>query len=339
MENPQTLSKKRNVCLDLLKLLAAYFVVLIHFPFPGSFGDTLLDLGRFAVPLFFLVSGYYAYTGTPEKILKKLIHVLKMYLLATSVYLVYKFITEGFIKGTFVDGIAYLKGYLDIKTILKFFLFNITRSSGHLWFMAALIYCYGLFYLVRKKNLSEKVLVLLAGILLLSCFALEEGLALLGKNISPTFTRNFLFTGFPFFVLGLLVFKHRESLSSCSTGLLIFLAVLGVTASALSGALIGRNEIYIGSGIAAVSLLILGLKGKNLSFSPFLTLLSEIGTPLYLWHCLIGESFVLPGIQETLEQIPHWDILNPIVTCILSTCLAVLIHKITHKGENLCGKQ
>ncbi len=336
---PCSLHKKRNICLDLIKLLAAYFVVLIHFPFPGSFGDAILDLGRFAVPLFFLVSGFYACTSSPEKILKKLVYILKLYFVVALIYLIYKFICEAFIKGTFSDGLVYLKGYLDIKTLTRFFLFNVTRSSGHLWFMPALLYCYGIFYLSKKIRLSEKVLFPIAGILLLSCFVLEEGLALFGESISPTYTRNFLFTGFPFFTLGLLTFKHQESLSVCPTGLLITFAVLGLIESSLSGALLERSDLYIGSATTAISLLILGLKGKSLSFPPFLTLLSKIGTPLYLWHCLIGESFVLPGIKGVLEQIPHWDILNPGITCILSTCLALLIHKITHKGENPCGKQ
>lgn len=339
MENTPTYNQNRNVTLDLLKLVAAYFVVLIHFPFPDPIGGIIRDIARFSVPLFFLVSGYYAYTNTPEKILKKLVHVLKLYLLAVVVYLVFRFLSAVYCEGNFGAGIFYLKGYFYNCNIPKFFFFNVTRSSGHLWFMPALIYTYAIFYLVRKKKFSEKLLFLLAGILLISCFLLEEGLAIFGEAISNIFTRNYLFTGVPYFCLGLLIFKHRETMVSCPGWLLILLIVFGSAESALSGGLIGKNEIYIGSAIAAVSVLILGLKGQVRSFSPFLVHLSEIGTPLYLWHCLIGEGLVLSGLNRFLNQIPYWDVFNPIVTCVLSTLLALFIHKLTQKGALLCEKQ
>ncbi len=325
--------KSRNVSLDLLKLLAAYFVVLAHFPFPGTFGITLDASGRFAVPLFFMVSGYYSYKSSPEKILGKLRHILKLYLIAAGIYLVYKFVSEAFIKGTIMDGIAYLQGYLDPKTLVKLLLFNVPYSSGHLWFMLALTYCYGLLYFARKYKVSEKVLFGVAVALLGISLLLGEGLSIFGKHLSPILTRNFLFLGFPFFLLGLLVYKNQKTLTLCPSGILIGLALLGLAEAACSFLFLGKNELYLGSVLTSVSLLLLGLQGRGRSYPPVLVLVSEVGTPLYLWHCLIGESFVLPGIKEAVEQIPCWDILSPVVVCVLATVLAILIHKLTHKGE------
>ena len=51
---------RQNYKLDLFKCIAAYCVVLIHVPFPGMVGNAANCLARFAVPLFFLVSGYYS---------------------------------------------------------------------------------------------------------------------------------------------------------------------------------------------------------------------------------------------------------------------------------------
>ena len=51
----------RNGIVSAYKLIAACAVVFIHFPFPGAFGKWVDCLARFAVPLFFAISGYYAY--------------------------------------------------------------------------------------------------------------------------------------------------------------------------------------------------------------------------------------------------------------------------------------
>ena len=51
-----TLKNTRNLSLECFKLLAACFVVFLHIPFPGTFGQLTVCLSRFAVPLFFAVS-------------------------------------------------------------------------------------------------------------------------------------------------------------------------------------------------------------------------------------------------------------------------------------------
>ena len=47
----------RNETLECCRILAAVFVVFLHVPFPGLLGKTVNCLARFAVPLFFAISG------------------------------------------------------------------------------------------------------------------------------------------------------------------------------------------------------------------------------------------------------------------------------------------
>ena len=54
-----TPAKQRNGSMELLKFAAAFFVVWIHAPFPGKLGQLVSTLARFAVPMFFLFSGYF----------------------------------------------------------------------------------------------------------------------------------------------------------------------------------------------------------------------------------------------------------------------------------------
>ena len=54
------MNTQRNTTLELMKLLASYAVVFIHVLFYGRFGIIVDAIARFAVPFFFLVSGFFS---------------------------------------------------------------------------------------------------------------------------------------------------------------------------------------------------------------------------------------------------------------------------------------
>ena len=61
----------RNARLNLLKGFACIGVVFIHVTFPGVFGQIIKDAAGFAVPVFFLTSGFYSYFDDNEKAIRK----------------------------------------------------------------------------------------------------------------------------------------------------------------------------------------------------------------------------------------------------------------------------
>ena len=71
--------KKKNKCLNVMKGIGCIGVVFIHVQFPGEFGKVAFLLARYAVPLFFMISGYYAYGACQDKLkcrMKKIIRIL-----------------------------------------------------------------------------------------------------------------------------------------------------------------------------------------------------------------------------------------------------------------------
>lgn len=50
---------EHNNCLDFFKGIACLLIILVHVPFPGFFGEIIGALSRFAVPFFFMISGYF----------------------------------------------------------------------------------------------------------------------------------------------------------------------------------------------------------------------------------------------------------------------------------------
>ena len=53
------MKKRRWTCIDILKCLAAIAVVEIHKPLEIQGGDEFLILCRFAVPVFFMITGFF----------------------------------------------------------------------------------------------------------------------------------------------------------------------------------------------------------------------------------------------------------------------------------------
>ena len=60
-----------NVKLNLLKGFACMGVVFIHITFPGLFGKIVLQASAYAVPVFFMIAGYYAYGKDADVIDRK----------------------------------------------------------------------------------------------------------------------------------------------------------------------------------------------------------------------------------------------------------------------------
>lgn len=50
---------QRNYSIDILKALCAFLVIILHVAW--AYTDTFLPLARAAVPVFFMISGYFMY--------------------------------------------------------------------------------------------------------------------------------------------------------------------------------------------------------------------------------------------------------------------------------------
>lgn len=104
--------------------------------------------------------------------------------------------------------------------IRQFLLYNnSSQVKWHLWFLPALLYCYLLFALTARFRLCKQAYVLIP-VLLLIHFGMEEFSTFLfpEKHFRVMQFRNYLFTGFPFFMLGHLIHRHQEKLEAWFAG-------------------------------------------------------------------------------------------------------------------------
>ena len=214
--------EKRNSAVDILKLILMVMVVIGHLmpmKFEYSYQTTIAllyhSLARTIVPLFFIISGYYFRNKLYE--ISKFKAVLKRYLILFVVWqIIYYPLLHKFYRN-------------DLFT-LKEYLYSLFYGFGHLWYLNASILGVLLLYLIRKQSFKFKLIIAIA--LILSGYTYqfyfekgwlnEEGLEI--YNLLGT-SRNFLFYGFPYLLLGTQVDQMKFKTSTIGLFVLIGLNI------------------------------------------------------------------------------------------------------------------
>ena len=328
------MGRNRNNTLDIIKLAASYMVVFIHILFYGEIGIAVDALARFAVPLFFLVSGYYSYNIPPEKIKLRIVHLIKLLIFAVLVYTGYD-ILQLFLAQD-IDGIGqYFSRYFNPRVLKKFFLYNVPVHTEHLWYLLASIYVYLVFCVSTALHISDKLIAAASVMLLILHLFLGEFLSFLDIQITRYLLRNFLLMGIPFFGLGILAKKHRHKLLKLPDRFIIISAIIGVLETVLSRHFFVENEFYVGTLFLLFSLTVLFIKYPNIKFPPILIALSECSTYIYILHPMIvsvfADIYAMLGINNSSVA---FQMVQPLVVCVFSTVIAYAFVKLTKHSRN-----
>lgn len=323
------MSARKNYTLELLKLFASYMVVFIHVAFYGKIGTTIECLARFAVPFFFLISGFYSYQITPDKIKKRIRNIVSLFIFATICYTIFN-VSARIINGNTDAIVSYFKRYVEISSLVNLFVFNISLTAGHFWFFLALIYVYVIFYFVTVFHINQKVVYLTAFLLLFLHIFLGELLSAVGVVVPAQFMRNFALMGIPFFALGLLAKKHEYKLRNIPNYVMVLSIIMGIIASLLSQHFFGKSELYVGSLLILFGIVSVFVKYSTVQPPLLLRELEGCSTYIFIFHAMvsvvINKVYLLFGVDIQTSKI--LTNLNPVFVCICSTVLAYLIIKI-----------
>ncbi len=324
------MAHQRNNTLDMVKLLASYMVVFIHVLFYGKIGLAFDALARFAVPLFFLVSGFYSYGITLQKIKKRIIHIVWLITFATVIYFLWEVVP--LVIQQDLQGLAWHFGqYLKIKTYLKLFLLNVPFPAGHLWYLFAALYVYIIYYFVVLFHVPQKFISTISILLLVTHLLLGEGLSVFSIVVPIPFLRNFALMGIPFFGLGLLANAHKQKLINVPNYVIIVFLIIGFLEVLFSRFCFGKNELYIGSLFVLLALTVLFIKFPNVEYPPTLISLANCSTYIYIFHPMLSEIVkkIYPLLHLNLELSVLLQMIHPLLICVLSTLLAYVLNKIT----------
>ena len=321
------MSQGRNSTLDIIKLLASYMVVFIHVLFYGKIGTLFDILARFAVPLFFTISGYYSKNITEKQIMKRIYHIFRLLIIAVTVYTlkqIYPYMINMDMQGM----VQYFSGLFNLKSVLKLIVLNVPFYAVHLWYLFALIYVYAAYYFVTILNVQKKIIFLGSLLLLLMHLFLAEGLSACKIVVPIPIVRNFALMGIPFFGIGLLVNTYRYKLCEVSDRVILISFLIGIVATLLSRWFLGKNELYTGSLFILFSLVIIFVKYPNIKVPSGLLSLAGCNTYIYIFHPMVSD--VIKRIYSIFSFNYNSSIalrmVHPIIVCVFTSLLAYIIN-------------
>jgi len=216
------MGNRREIWIDLLRIVACIAVVLIHLTYQGTSRNmynynigiwklhTFIDIiCQIAVPIFVMISGYLLIKNDKFKgkvIIYKSIKLLIVYISVSVFYSVY--------NNMILPGQFNIEQNITSKELFQNVILNIFSGEYHLWFIPMLIGLYLMTPLINK--MENKHLLIILGIWLL--FNTVESLSFIGtdKWYQPIFYYIYSFkiplvsSWVGYYILGYLIKKNRH---------------------------------------------------------------------------------------------------------------------------------
>lgn len=280
----------RSTSIDILKAVCAFLIVCIHVPFPGTVGVYFTTLTRAAVPIFFMITGYFysdttAHNNKKQQMCKMFRLTLESNLLFLFCKLMLKILEDGNIT-------SYISGFFTPKIILKAIFLNESPFAGHLWYLNAILYTLIIVYWVDKFT-CRKVLYFLAPFLLACDLVFGKYSLLIWHREFPyTLVRNYLFVGIPYFCIGAIIRENEYAKKWNKKALQVLILVFAITSFLERFVLVytGLNatrDHYISTTFLAICLFTYALKSNWCNET-----LAVIGRKYSSWIYIVHPIFI-----------------------------------------------
>lgn len=316
---------RRNNCLNLLKAFACIGVVFTHVTFPLVAGQVIKSLSEFAVPLFFMIAGYYAYNCDRNKINKRLAKILRILIFGYFLFFLYDFLSA-IRTNTLTE---WLTTNFTLMTPIKYIVFCTIDWAVILWYLIAMAETYLFWSFIVKKNKQDNIIkytyiLLLCGAILTT---VVESL-----NLPWMYKINFLFRALPWFLIGYLTKRdYEEKLKQVNNIKLILFVVLGWFITLFP--ILFKTKInfnYFGVLITAPSLFFIGIKNPDIKPSTFLNYLGDnLSLYVYLFHQLVGCIIIIliSKLFNINVESMFYMVLHPIITLTLTIVVSFVFNE------------
>lgn len=303
----------RNLTMEYCKMSAAMFVVFIHAPFPGGAGTLVMALGRFAVPMFFAITGYFNFGADSCQVARRLWHIVRLFASTLILYVLWNCWMEG------LRGYQEIMNYVipDLSHLFSFLILHVHPypRSEHLWYLIALMAVYCLFLLYTRFYEDGKVSyrgLYIGGFVLFTVYALcTVVLPMDSVDIPYRSYRNGWFSGIPMFAMGVFLHEYQERILErfrVSAPKLLSLIVFGFLLTAAQWKSNLATDMPIGILVSVPAILLFCIRYPRLPFSPawvdwIAGKLGSISTTVYLIHVMVYFTIV--------ERFPSFSAAHP----------------------------
>ena len=317
--------RKRYDTLDVFRIIASFFVVLVHIHLPAPVTAPSMAIARFAVPFFYLITGYFLYDPSDDKkkalsrIVKALIKTARLTLGLFVLYALLNCIVC-LIKAQ--NPFYWLYSKMSVQVFLEFIILNHTDFiCPIIWYLLAQIYVLAIVYLLVKYGRLKITYFLIPLLLVINLFL---GTVL---KVDWFYQGNWLLTALPFILAGIFIRERNSLVSKFSCPVLWLLIISGVILSAAETFLAFAQFLYIGSIPLAFGLFMLGLRSKKKWPSGLPSFCRKISVYVFYLHCA-PRLFIL-----SFTGLPNGVLgyLLPFIVFVLSAALGIVIVYILDK--------
>lgn len=310
--------RQRNYALDVLKLLCAFLVISLHTPIlEVEWQDVTRAFARVAVPIFFMITGYYWSSPSRDKAIGKLKYIAKITAVAAIAYLAWGVVNE-YRVGELNQHLSHVFS-LGTWFGYRLWVFNDTQFiSSHLWYMPAVMYA-TIIFMLANDHLRHLYWLIIP--LFVACYALSF------SSFDDTYTyRNWLFMALPFMLTGHFIRNHDFSklTTRAILGAVVVLAVIQFVEVVLylRWDMYPRRDFFATTPLLAVAIFLLAVRNPQFGANSLTARLGcEYTAWIYLYHKLW--LFVINYVENRLPGVNLWTA----VLCFVLTIASIWLVK------------
>lgn len=316
---------ERKNGIDLFRLIGAFFIMCIHTTYGSlnqEFVDNLRLISRWAVPFFFISTGFFLGNKIEKKTLdfkriqKNVITLISILIVSSIIYL----------------PIAFIKGDIPVQ------ISNIlTGSYFHLWFIGSLLTGYiFIWYLYSIKR--NKILPLISIFIIILAIFSDSYDQFFNKHIDFGTIRFLL--SIPFMYIGIIISKKENNLGNYK--FLTGLVFIGLIAQYIETELFLKlfnyekinHQFLIGTIVIAISLFIVS-STLNLRDNIFSKWGKEYSLFIYLYHPIIYNVIWIILMKLIPDYYDSIKIFSPFIGFTLTLAFSIILHRFFPKIYNI----
>ena len=338
-----TSSRTRNQSMECFKMIASILVVFLHISFPGQLGTAISILGSVAVPMFFAITGYFNYGADRTAVIRRLKHLLRLYLIVIVTSVVCGVISTELRGGSTV---AFLRTYCpDLEEVMRLLILHQDPRNAQLWYLISVGACY-LFLLLyldfRGEAVADYRPLYILGACQFSVFLSLGCLAtLVDMEIPYLLWFNGYYYGFCFFALGIFLHQYQQRILEnfrLTPGKLCLLIAIGVILSFLQTLTIGSGQIPLGGMLEVVALMLLMISRPAVTSRPGLlsSCIAKFGpwsAYIYILHVIVIGLYQKHLQSPLLALLRDNSRLEPYLAPLIVAGLSLLAAMVYERGE------
>lgn len=335
---------QRNYAIDFIKFFAILAVVIIHiFPSNDQLGYFILDnLSRFAVPFFFVASGYLfslKVSDNPQSFTyfkKYVIKILKIYVSWLIFYLVYDVITILLTHGNIK---AELTKYKENLTALNLLYYGQGTSGYQLWFVISLVWSIVILYLFYRLKRVRLLLVIAFCLNLLGLFGQSYSVF---DELPVSTTRAALYISLCYTVMGYWI-ASVQIWRKYDARIYFYLFCIFTILQTLEGFWLQKGldskhgEYFFSTIFLTLFLFLYALSNPNLGKGLLITKIGGNSLGIYAIHILFIDMIDLLFQSIGLEKSTHnllLNLLDTLLVFVLSYAFYKLLQSAKHMFKN-----